>query len=821
MPLPTGQILNNRYRIVKLLGQGGMGAVYRAWDTRLDLPCALKENAETTPDAQRQFEREAKILARVNHPNLPHVTDHFILQDSRQYLVMDFVEGEDLQTMLERSGRPLPEAQVLPWIMQVCDALDYLHHQQPPIIHRDIKPANIKITPQGKAMLVDFGIAKTYTPGQGTTSGAKAVTPGYSPIEQYGGRGLTDARTDIYALGATLYTLLTAIEPPECTERAVRETLRPIRQINPAVRPEVESAIFQAMQMDADRRFQSAGQFKVALLAPSSPGARPAVPPTMVMPASLAPASLPQASALPLAPSLPLAVPQPVKARGIPAGILVAVGILLVLCALSVKLILPAIFTTPAPPTPIIDTPASVSGTVPTSVPTTWTIAAPTFTSAPEPTVIPPTSLPPPETFLPLPAQPIRSGTFALVSALSDQCVDVPNGTSDDIQLIQYGCHLNLNQAWRFSSLGDGSYEVSSLQSGSCLDVYYAGTGDGEMIYQAACHRGDNQRWEIVPLDDDAYSIKVRHSGKCLDVQGSSMDQGQPLVQNTCDRRESQRWRLAAIPLTQDDDYPPILEGVFTLTSVFSDQCMDVPNGQSEDIQLIQYGCHGNENQQWRFTHLGGSLYRLASQMTGSCLDVYYAGMGDGEMIYQAGCHDASNQMWDIRPFSDGSYQLMALHSSKCLAVQGNAADSPPGLVQKTCSGGESQRWVLASPSSFTYDLPASDPAGLTLAVRLGQRLTISASGSVSTHPGGTVSDCDQWTGPNGLPGCHYVNDVPRLNGLPFMSLIGKINSKWGLVGERNTYNITQNGFIFLTINDWGPGDSDGSFQVNISLESP
>jgi serine/threonine-protein kinase len=218
MPLEPGQVLNNRYRIAKLLGQGGFGAVYRAWDLNLERACALKENLEISEEAQRQFKREALILSGLSHPNLPRVIDHFIIPGQGQYLVMDYVEGEDLQEMLESTGRPLPEAQALSWISQVCDALVYLHSQNPPVIHRDIKPANIKITPQGQAMLVDFGIAKMYDAHLQTTLGARAVTAGYSPPEQYGS-GMTDPRSDIYALGATLYHLLTGQQPPESIQR--------------------------------------------------------------------------------------------------------------------------------------------------------------------------------------------------------------------------------------------------------------------------------------------------------------------------------------------------------------------------------------------------------------------------------------------------------------------------------------------------------------------------------------------------------------------------------------------------------------------------
>ena len=269
MALTQGQSLNNRYTIVNLLGQGGFGAVYRAWDTVLEHPCAIKENQDVTSDAQRQFLREARMLANLAHPNLPRVSDYFILPGQGQYLVMDFVEGQDLQDLLrqtlQKSGQPLPEGQVVSWIAQICDALTYLHSQNPPIIHRDIKPGNIKITPEGKAMLVDFGIAKTYAPGELTTQGARAVTPGYSPIEQYG-QGLTDARSDVYALGATLYALLTGQSPPESIGRVSSDPLAPPEQLNPSLSAGVCEAVRRAMQIDPWQRYQSIALLKAALV---------------------------------------------------------------------------------------------------------------------------------------------------------------------------------------------------------------------------------------------------------------------------------------------------------------------------------------------------------------------------------------------------------------------------------------------------------------------------------------------------------------------------------------------------------------------------
>jgi formylglycine-generating enzyme required for sulfatase activity/serine/threonine protein kinase len=264
MGLQQGEVIYKRYRIVKLLAQGGFGTLYRAWDTALGRPCALKENLDPSPEGQRQFLREAKILANLIHPSLPRVTDYFLVQGQNQYLVMDYVEGQDLQEMLEDRGGPLPEARVQVWAAQVCDALVYLHSQTPPVIHRDIKPANIKITPSGQAVLVDFGIAKVYDPKLKTTLGAQAVSPGYSPYEQYG-KGKTDPRTDIYALGATLYTLLTAREPPESVQRVVNDPLVPPRQLNLGLSLRTSAAIMKAMQMDPSQRFPNAADFKAAL----------------------------------------------------------------------------------------------------------------------------------------------------------------------------------------------------------------------------------------------------------------------------------------------------------------------------------------------------------------------------------------------------------------------------------------------------------------------------------------------------------------------------------------------------------------------------
>ncbi len=264
MTLSAGQILNNRYRIVELLGQGGFGAVYQAWDSNLDAPVAIKECLEISPKAQRQFKIEAQLLFKLHHANLPRVHDHFIIPGEGQYLVMDFVEGQDLGVMLLNG--PLPEARVLPWIIQVCDALCYLHAQNPPVIHRDIKPGNIRITPEGKAMLVDFGLSKVYDPTLATSVGARGFTPGYSPPEQYG-KGGTDVRSDLYALGATLYHLLTGQVPPDSVDimSRVAKPPPPVVDIKKTITDAVSAAIVKAMALDREDRWESVRAFKQAI----------------------------------------------------------------------------------------------------------------------------------------------------------------------------------------------------------------------------------------------------------------------------------------------------------------------------------------------------------------------------------------------------------------------------------------------------------------------------------------------------------------------------------------------------------------------------
>lgn len=269
MTLEQGTLLNNRYRIIDILGQGGMGSVYRAMDENLGVEVAVKENLFTTDEYSRQFRLEAVILASLRHTNLPRVTDHYVIEGVGQYLVMDYIEGEDLRQRMERLGNISEEDAILIGAA-MADALAYLHSRKPPVLHRDIKPGNVKITPEGHVYLVDFGLAKLIQGSQTTTTGARAMTPGYSPPEQYG-TARTDPRSDIYSLGATLYAALTGVIPEDGLARVMDNLqLTPLRKHNTAISRRLAAAIEKAMEAYPDDRYQHAEEFRRDLLKASS-----------------------------------------------------------------------------------------------------------------------------------------------------------------------------------------------------------------------------------------------------------------------------------------------------------------------------------------------------------------------------------------------------------------------------------------------------------------------------------------------------------------------------------------------------------------------
>lgn len=279
VPLKTGDVLRARYKVNRIIGQGGMGCIYLADDLRLEgRNCALKEvehdrslPPELLKEARDQFLREATVLARLDHPNLPKVSDFFSI-GSRDYLVMDFVPGKDLRTLMFEARHAdtfLDQDDVLNWAAQLSDALIYLHGQNPPILHRDIKPSNLKLTPSGLLKLVDFGLVKLLASGEVTITVLQGQgTALYTPLEQYGGdSGHTDVRSDIYAFGATLYHLLTNETPADARERFLNpSSLIQPRQINPNISSRTERAILWALNLHPDDRPETVDEFRQALI---------------------------------------------------------------------------------------------------------------------------------------------------------------------------------------------------------------------------------------------------------------------------------------------------------------------------------------------------------------------------------------------------------------------------------------------------------------------------------------------------------------------------------------------------------------------------
>jgi formylglycine-generating enzyme required for sulfatase activity len=521
VPLTQGLILNNRYRIVRLLGQGGFGAVYKGWDTTLNTSCAVKESFELSTEGQRQFLREAQILAGLRHLNLPRVTDFFTLPGQGQYLVMDFIEGKDLEELRSAAGGRLPESQVIPWITQACDALGYLHEQNPPIIHRDIKPANFKITPpdknypQGRVMLVDFGVAKVFDPSMRTTIGARAVTPGFSPHEQYG-MGITDARSDIYALGATMYMLLTGQEPEESIQRVVRDPLIPPRQLNPDISPATEYVVLKALQTDPDKRFLSAAEFK-HMIRYKGVVSNGQIAATQMLSQEPFPLSIPAPS--PFHPPT-FGLPNLISSRPFPwkwftlgAGLLAGLSLLVGLTGLAVWGFSTRVKaqTTQAHAT---QTPHAIA-VAPTYTPT------PTTTCTPSPSPLPPTftststpsPLPPTVTSTPLPPSPtptlsgppmvlIPAGTFQMGS----------NSGHDDEQPVH---SVTLDSYYMDVYEVTNAMYAQCVSDGACSPPFGAGSSIRESYYEVSSY--DN--YPVITVDWNQAMAYCNWAGKRLPTE--------------------------------------------------------------------------------------------------------------------------------------------------------------------------------------------------------------------------------------------------------------------------------------------------------------
>jgi serine/threonine protein kinase len=457
MTLDTGVLLNNRYRIIEILGQGGMGSVYRAIDENLGVQVAVKENLFLTDEYARQFRREATILAGLRHPNLPRVGDHFDIPGEGQYMVMDFIEGIDLRERLEQTG-PLSEEEGVQIGLALCSALIYLHNRPSPVVHRDIKPGNVKLAPGGHIVLVDFGLAKEMLPGHATTSGARAMTPGFSPPEQYG-TARTDPRTDIYSLGATLYTALTGTIPEDGLARATGNAeLTSLAKLQPRINRRLAAAIEKSLSLRTDDRFQTAQEFQLALQdaanRPSQPlrntVTRP--PPRPAQPVLHGPndgSNPPSAN--------PPFLADPSQSWRLRGSTLVWIVIGLMLLAASSMVILGFIQNRKSSQLPQIGPTLQATGSVPTQTDTptitltaaplipTSTLFNPSATPTPAPSLTP-TPIPgPTETPLPAPTPFGGSGEIAFVSERSGK-----------------------PQIWVMNADGSNQHQISDLPSGAC-----------------------------------------------------------------------------------------------------------------------------------------------------------------------------------------------------------------------------------------------------------------------------------------------------------------------------------------------------------------
>jgi serine/threonine protein kinase len=364
----TDQILANRYRLILLVGQGTMGAVYDAEDLVFNRRVALKRlryPPEASPrvieQTRAQFEREARILATLRHSNLPRVNDYFAFSD-QEFLVMDYIEGQSLDELLALHPDGLEEAMVLGWADQLLSALEYIH--QHGLVHRDVKPANIRLAPDGQVFLVDFGLVKVFDPVSPKTATAVRGlgTPQYAPPEQYDAElGHTEPRSDLYSLGATLYHLLTG-EPPATVTRRVSNpgAFKSLREIKSSISPEVERVILRAMEVTVARRFASASDMRAALK----------------MAQIRVPISPTDTSQLPAAELLRARRKNRLRIWGAAAGVLAALSI----CAIASAVFVPGLASTPTP-TP--------TGTAASVAP----LAPPTNTATPAPSVTPTVTL--------------------------------------------------------------------------------------------------------------------------------------------------------------------------------------------------------------------------------------------------------------------------------------------------------------------------------------------------------------------------------------------------------------------------------------------
>jgi Tol biopolymer transport system component/serine/threonine protein kinase len=477
---------------------------------------------------------EAVILANLRHPNLPRVTDHFVIGDQGQYLVMDYIEGEDLRQRMERIGN-ITEDDAILMGAAMCDALTYLHTRKPPILHRDIKPGNVKITPDGHIFLVDFGLAKVLHGSQATTTGARAMTPGYSPPEQYG-TARTDPRTDIYSLGATLYAALSGIIPEDGLARAMDNTqLTPLRKRNSKVSRRLAAAIEKAMGIDPADRFQNAEEFKRALLGSKSKTQRlpgdyviPPPPPDSLDDLKQDPIekeSQPLANIKPEvkndAPLKEAPVFKPKRKKRKTGRLLAAVLLVLLLLALAIvgaarfaPNLVPAEVMSILSPISSFPVPFLSSTNTPTSLPSPTPTQVVTLTSTA--TLAPPT---PTRTAL-LTATP----TIELTATLDATALALPTAIGGGVGQIAFSStHAGVPQIFLENIDGTNLVQLTKLEGGACQPAW---SPDGSrLVFTSPC-RGRGDFLDGAYSDSSLFMMNADGTGikQLMNVPGADFD---------------------------------------------------------------------------------------------------------------------------------------------------------------------------------------------------------------------------------------------------------------------------------------------------------
>ena len=684
MPLQSGGILRHRYRIEGVLGQGGMGAVYKAFDINLGVAVAVKENLFTTEEYARQFRREANILASLRHANLPRVTDHFVIQGEGQYLVMDFIQGIDLRERLEQDGA-ISETASLPWFLDICDALAYLHGSTPPILHRDIKPGNIKIMPDGRAMLVDFGLAKVVEASGTTTTGAKAMTPGFSPPEQYG-TGRTDARTDVYSMGATLYAALTAAIPEDSLERAMgRADLTPVRKRNPNVSPGLARVVAKALSVDPIDRYQSIPELAAALGSSTR-----ATNPTVVRNyPNLQRTIIPEAEPEPEPEAdAPVSRPQP-RRRQIP-GRWIAAAVVVVLLIVAgvfggprIAPFLAGVFSAPSE----TETPA---GQEVSEEP--GGASAPTATLTPTDTAVP---------------QPTQVPTQAAVVVVTPTGSGPPTATPTGGGIGQIAFASNRSgktQIYLINIDGTGIRQLTSLNDGACQPAW-SPSGE-QLIFTSPCR-----------INQDSYP------GSSLwlievDRQGDTSD---PIQLRTAPGGDfDPSWdpnggRIAFTSLR--DNRPQVyrmnLDGT-ELVNLNDDLAHNrQPSWSPNASQIIFTSARGGQTELWLMPADGSDVQRFTPGVDAEGEDTFASWSPDGTLVLFERLFNNFSRL-SVAPFEDRGARVSRVcpqgeYSSQPMAEPSWSPDSQ-WIVFETWPDGSNHNIAITRSSCSNYGLVTSDP---------------------------------------------------------------------------------------------------------------